>query len=160
VKEQMFHKMSWTIRRYATDKDYLKDNFYSESYFEGNVLLNEGIQELEQLLIGGTATAYNHANSYIGVGDSDTAAVATQTGLQASSNKKYVANDTSYPSRSSQTLTWKATFGSSDGNFAWNEFTVANGSSDSAKNLNRKVSSQGTKVSGQTWVITATLVIS
>ena len=36
-----------------------------------------------------------------------------------------------------QTVTWRAVFGTSVGNFAWQEFTVANGNSDTAKNLNR-----------------------
>jgi hypothetical protein len=43
-------------------------------------------------------------------------------------------------------------------NFTWNEFVVGNGGSDAAMHLNRKVSPQGTKVSGQTWV--ATVIIS
>ena len=160
IVEHMFHDVTWKIERYANDKDYVKGKPYNITEFDGNLLLNEGIQLLEDKLIAAGGTAYNNANAYIGVGDSDTAAVATQTGLQAATNKKYVGMDDTYPSRSSQTITWRATFASADGNFDWNEFTLANGDSNSDTNLNRKVSDQGTKVSGQSWVISLTLVIS
>ena len=145
------HK-KWTIHRYANDKDFKDDKFYNKSEFEGNVLLNEGITELAKLLIGDTATAYSNGNAYLGVGESTTAASATQTGLLGSS-KTYKGMETSYPSIASQTVTWRAVFGSSDANNAWQEFTVVNASTDTGDNLNRKVSDQGTKVSGQTWTL-------
>ena len=68
--------------------------------------------------------------------------------------------EASYPQRSGQTVTWRAVFGSSDANFAWNEFTVASGNSDAAVNLNRKVSAQGTKASGQTWTVDLAITLS
>ena len=55
--------------------------------------------------------------------------------------------------------TFRSTFGDTEANFAWNEWTVANGSDDSATNLNRKVESLGTKSSGSTWIITVELSI-
>jgi hypothetical protein len=67
--------------------------------------------------------------------------------------------DASYPQRSNQTVTWRSTFASGDANYAWNEFTVANGNSDAATNLNRKVSAQGTKTTGQTWVVDIAITI-
>lgn len=123
-------------------------------------LLNEGITALLNLLTGGAETAYSNANAYIGVGDSSTAFAASQTALQAASNKLYKAMVASYPAISGQTVTFRASFGSSEGNFAWNEFTVANGNSDSADNLLRVVSAQGTKASGQTWVVDINLTFS
>lgn len=126
---------------------------YNQAQFTQNLLLNEGITRLQNLLIGGGGTTFGNANAYLGVGDSSTAASATQTGLQAATNKLYVAMDESYPTISNQTTTWQSTFGSGDANFAWNEFTVANGSSDASENLNRKVSAQGTKASGQIWTL-------
>lgn len=147
------HTTKWTIRKYANDEDYRNNRPYEISEFDGNLLLNEGITALQNLLTGGTETAFNNANSYLGVGDSDTAASASQTGLQASTNKAYKGMESGYPQITSQTTTWRAVFGSSEANFAWKEFTVANGNSDSADNLNRKVSDQGTKASGQTWTL-------
>lgn len=126
-----------------------------------NVALNEGLGELIDLLCGlGAPTAYSHDNAYIGVGDSTTVAGAAQTGLQAATNKAYMPMDTSYPARTSQTATWRATFGTSDGNFAWEEFTVINAATDAGKNLNRKVESKGTKASGETWTVELSIVFS
>lgn len=126
-----------------------------------NVALNEGLGELIDLLCGlSSPTAYSHAAAYIGVGDSNTAAAATQTGLQASTNKTWMPMDTSYPARTDQTATWRATFGTSDGNHGWQEFTVVNAATDAGKNLNRKVDDKGTKVSGETWTVELSITFS
>ncbi len=118
-----------------------------------NGLLNEGINAIWTLVAGGSATAFSNANARLGVGDSSTAHSASQTDLQAATNKLYKAMDTSYPTYgTSQKITFKATFGSSEANFAWNEWSVDNGSS-AAINLNRKVESLGTKSSGS-WALT------
>lgn len=74
---------------------------------EGNILVNTGIGLLEDLLIGAGGTAYNNANSSIGVGDSTTAA-ATQTDLQAATNKFRKAMDATFPSRAGQVLTFRS----------------------------------------------------
>ena len=143
--------------------EFLLDNFESLGAlsFRGNLLLNEGINELWTLLGGTGATKFDNTNAYIGVGDSATAADATQTGLQAATNKLYKAMDTSYPTYgSSQKVTHRSTFGTSDANWVWNEITVANGNSDAAKNLNRKVQSMGTKASGTSWVATQEITLS
>ena len=121
---------------------------------------NEGIGEHIDLMCGIGGTAFSNANAYLGVGDSSVAEGATQTDLQASTNKLYKAMSSGFPSRSNQTVTFQSVFGSGDANFAWNEFTVANGSSGSAKNLNRKVSAQGTKTSGQTWTLSLAITFS
>ena len=129
--------------------------------FKHNLLLNEGINELFTLICSSSGTKFDNSNSYIGVGDSSTAEDAAHTGLQASTNKLYVAMDATYPTYgTAQKATWRSTYTSANGNFAWNEFTVANGNSDSSKNLNRKVSSQGTKQSGQTWEISLEITMS
>ncbi|RJQ32783.1 MAG: hypothetical protein C4589_00175 [Peptococcaceae bacterium] len=153
MQDKMFYKTLWKIRRYADDLAFERGESYKESEVEGNLLLNEGITVLQNLLTGGGGTAFNNANSYIGVGDSATAAAASQDGLQAATNKAYVAMEATYPQIAGQTTTWRAVFGSAVGNFDWNEFTVANGNSDAAGNLNRKVSGQGTKAAGQTWTV-------
>lgn len=125
----------------------------------GNLLLNEGIQELWDLAIaaGGT-TAYNNANAEIGVGDSSTAAVATQTDLQAASNKLFKAMVATYPQRTNQTVDFRSDFTSGEANFAWAEWGIRNGNTRN-KNLNRKVESLGTKATG-TWTLTASVTLS
>ena len=125
-----------------------------------NILLNAGITVLLTLLCGISSTAYSTGNAYIGVGDSTTAAAAGQTALQASSNKDYQGMESGYPSVSGQTVTFRSIWASSEGNFAWNEWTVANGSSDSATNLNRKVAALGTKAGGSEWTLTVAITVS
>lgn len=123
-----------------------------------NILLNAGINRLQNLLCGAGGAAYNNANARIGVGDSSTAAVATQTGLQAASNKTYVGMDVSFPtSGSSQQSVFRATFNGSSANYSWQEFVV---DESTPVTLNRLVSNQGTKISGQTWQPSLTLTIS
>lgn len=126
----------------------------------GNMLLNEGINAIWTLVAGGSETAFNNANARLGVGDSSTAEAATQTDLQAATNKLYKAMDATYPTYgTNQKITFRSTFGSGDANFPWNEFTVDNGAA-AAKNLNRKVSAQGTKTLGQTWQLTLDITLS
>ena len=125
-----------------------------------NLLLNDGISLLLDLLIGAGGTAYTNGNSYIGVGDSTNSAAATQTALEASSNKSFMGMESSFPSRSAQTVTWKAVWASGAGNFAWNEWTISNSNSDSGTNLNRKVASLGTKAAGSSWTLTVTITVS
>jgi len=158
--EKIQENARWVIEKYASELDYLSREPYDVSEFFGNLMLNEGINEAEKLITGAAATAYNNANARLGVGDSITAADAAQTGLQAVTNKLWKAMDATYPTVGSQVITFKSTFGSTDANFSWQEFTVVNAADDTGKNLNRKISDQGTKASGQTWVLTLTLTLS
>lgn len=131
--------------------------------YKGNLLLNAGITRLLNLLAGAGGTAYNAANTRVGVGDSTTAAVASQTSLQAATNKLYKLVS-SGPTVSSQTITWVATFGASDANYAWEEWVIDNGTADSttvtAPALNRKVQTMGTKASGSVWTFTVNITVS
>ncbi|MET0993998.1 MAG: hypothetical protein ABWY20_07905 [Mycobacterium sp.] len=125
---------------------------------EGNLLLNEGIQELWDLAIGaGGTTAYNNANAEIGVGDSATAAVATHTDLQAASNKLYKAMVATYPIRTNQSVEWRSDFLTAEANWAWAEWSIRNGVTRN-KNLNRKVEALGTKTTG-TWTMSGTATL-
>jgi len=155
IGENARWKPKWTIEKYDRNM-----SLYETEEIKGNLLLNEGITSLLTLLIGGSETPFNSANTRIGVGDGTTAANVTQTGL-VGSNKTYMPMDSTYPKIEGQTVVFRATFGPDDGNHAWREFTVANGASDSAKNLNRKVeSAQRAKASPDTWVIQLAITIS
>jgi len=109
--------------------------------------------------VGNTITPFNNANSYIGVGDSNAAFAASQTDLQAASNKLRKAMGATYPTLAAPAMTFRATFGTSEANWAWNEWGVFNGSAGGTM-LNRKVESLGTKTSAQSWQITATITLS
>jgi hypothetical protein len=140
----------------GSDPDVVED-------YEGNLLLNAGITRLLNLLIGTASTqAYDATHSRIGVGDSSTAAAATDTSLVAATNKFFHLVD-SVPTVSAQTVTFVATFGSSDANYAWQEWCIDQGTASNttgvAPALNRKVQSMGTKASGATWVFTVSITI-
>jgi hypothetical protein len=160
IQDKIISSPLWTITKFADDDAYRRGEAFEVVEVPGNLLLNEGITALLNLLTGAAETAFSNANSYLGVGDSSTAAAAGQTGLQASSNKLYKAMEATYPQISDQSVTFRSVFTSDEANFAWEEFTAANGNSDSADNLNRKVSAQGTKASGQTWQLDLTITFS
>lgn len=131
----------------------------------GNLLVYGGGSILFGLLIGEALTNFANANAYIGVGDSTTAAAATQTDLQAATNKLRKAMDATYPQHTDGTgaatnaqVVFKATFGSAEANFAWQEWGVFNASTG-GRMLNRKVENLGTKTTG-TWSLTCTLSLS
>lgn len=139
------------LEKYACRKDYEKKKPYEILEFKDDVFLNEGINTIWTLVCGGSATPFNNANSYVGVGNSSAPESATQTGLQGT-NKFYKKVDDGYPIYgTNQVADWKITYEENEANFAWNEVTVANGNSDSAINLNRKVQSMGTKPAGEIW---------
>ena len=151
------HQTRWTIRKFHSDEHYQawtrgEADPFDVVEIEGNILLNEGITALQNLLTGAAETAFDNTNAYLGVGNDNTAESASQAGL-IDAAPTYKAMEATYPQISSQTTTWRSVFGSDDANVDWNEFTVANGNSNAADNLNRKVSAQGTKASGQTWTL-------
>lgn len=152
--EPLTIRRQWIIRRYASEADFRQGKELAPpSIIDGNVILDEGAPEFWKLIGGIAATAFSNANARLGVGDSTTAEAAAQTGLQAATNKLYKAMEAGFPSVSGRTITWRAIFGGTEANFAWQEFTVASGADDTAVNLNRKVSNQGTKASGQVWTL-------
>jgi hypothetical protein len=122
--------------------------------------LNSGINELWTILCSSGGTKFDNTNAQLGVGDSNTAEAATQTDLQATTNKAYVGMMSGYPTYgTNQMATWKASFDANTANYAWNEFVVRNGAT-ALKCLNRKVSAQGTKTSGQVWELTLQITLS
>lgn len=128
---------------------------------EDNCLLNTGIDEMWDLVTGavsGASHIFDNAAATIGVGDSNTAADATQTDLQAAVNKTYKAMEGGFPTSTAQKITCKSSFGSSDANYEWKEWVVKQ--STSAKCINRKVDAMGTKASGSTWTLEITVTLS
>ncbi len=124
---------------------------------EGNCLLNTGIDEMWDLITGDSSAHFDNSNAQIGVGDDDTTTDATQTDLQAATNKTYKGMETGYPTSTSQKATFRASFGNAEANFAWNEWVVKQ--SSSGKCLNRKVDALGTKTSG-TWTLEVSITLS
>lgn len=137
---------------------------------EGNLLTTAGLTRLTALLTAtGSTQALTNTSARIGVGNSSTAANVADTDLGASSgssNRYFQPMDATYPSVSAGVVTLKSTFGTSDGNFAWEEWgidigtpTVAGGTTVGACLLNHKIASLGTKSSGS-WAFTVTVTFS
>lgn len=121
-------------------------------------ITNTGAILAAQCLMNDSATFLNSSNAHLGVGDSTTAFAAAQTDLQAATNKLRKAMESGYPTRSSGALTFRSLFGTSEANFAWQEWAVFNASS-SGTMFSRKVESLGTKTNTQSWQLTATVTI-
>lgn len=118
-------------------------------------LVNLARDMIADAIIGGSGyTKLNAANAHIGVGNSPTPESAAHTDLQGAS-KARKAMDATYPSRSANVLTFRATFGTGDANFTWEERGLFNASS-AGEMLSRKVVALGTKTSAASWQITCT----
>lgn len=105
----------------------------------------------------GSPIFYNSSNARLGVGDSSAAYAASQTDLQASTNKfrKLVSGA---PGVASNVITFVATFATGEANFAWNEIGVFNTATANQGMLCRVVQSLGTKSSGD-WTLTHTVTV-
>jgi hypothetical protein len=130
----------------------------------GNVLTEGGASAIWHHLVGGNSvTAFDPSNAHIGVGDDNTAEVATQTNLQAAANKHYQLVDsvqhTDGTNAAAATVTFTATFGANDANFAWNEWGIFN-SASAGRMLNRKAETLGTKTAGTSWTLSVTITLS
>lgn len=140
----------------------------------GNLLTYGGMSCMWQTLIGnGTASAgqsltyFSNAQAALGSGDSNTAAAATQTDLQAATNKIKKAMDATYPLHTDATtsgaavITFRSTFATGDANWAWQEWVIGNSTTAATgRILNRAVASLGTKTSAASWVFTVTVTLS
>ena len=171
VKEQANWKVRTRLLKYIADiEPFAKEGKeavfhklykpYEVKETEGNLLLNEGINALWSILCETTVaeTRYTAANARIGVGNGTTAAAATDTGL-AGASTAFKAMESGFPTfGSAQKATFKSSFGDTEANFAWEEWTIDNGATPN-KNLNRKAESLGTKSSG-TWTLEVSLTLS
>lgn len=142
---------------------------YLTTEITGNLITNAGWTRLMNLATNQGATqALDATHTRIGAGDGTTPAEAyadTDLAAAAGSTHRWFQPVSGAGTLGTRTLAFAASFGSSDGNFAWNEFgidvtsgTAAAGNTVGALLFNHKVGiSQGTKASGQTWTATATL---
>lgn len=177
----------WSIKRYTKEQtDSVKlmtgtphnvsDEMFSlygampfkTSVVHGNLITNAGWTRLMNLLTNQGATqALDATHARIGVGNSNTAEAYADTDLGASagSANRWFQLVTGAGTLGTRTLAFSASFGTADGNFAWNEFGIdfgtASGNTVTAPLLNHKAGiAQGTKASGQTWTVTATISFS
>ncbi len=105
---------------------------------------------------GHEALVFNNNNARIGVGNSAATESIAHTDLQGTNVR--VGMESGYPTRSNNQLTFRSEFGTSQANFAWEEWGVFNAGAGETM-LNRKVEGLGTKASGSTWVLTVTVTV-
>jgi hypothetical protein len=161
------------LKRQPVRSDFYAHGFqpYSVTGFDGNLITNAGWTRLMSLLTAtGSTQALSATAVRIGVGNSNTAESYTDTDLGASagSSNRWFQPVTGAATLGTRTLEFEATFGTSDGNFAWNEFgidvgtpTVTAGATVGTLLFNHVAGiAQGTKAAGQTWTATATITFS
>lgn len=138
---------------------------------DGNLLTTAGVTRLAALLIGTAVQAASNTAARTGVGDGAGTAAVGDTDLSAaagSTHRWFQVMDAAKPTSSAGVATFVSTFGTADGNFAWNEWgidigtpTVTSGNTVAACLLNHKTSAAlGTKASGSTWAFTTTITLS
>lgn len=174
MADRIRYKTRWLITRYRSEADFqnripgevpdpngpVGSILPAHSIIEGNVLLNEGITQALNLLIGANATHYDANTARIGVGDNAANAANNQTGLQAPTNKAWGNMANGYPAVANQTVTFQSSFDANTANFGWQEFSVVNAANDSGQNLNRVANNQGTKAEGQVWTLSVQITLS
>lgn len=153
-------KRKGDINQCATPEErgkFLKTKPYDKKVFKGNCLLNEGMDLLLSLATGQGGTTFSNSTAQLGVGNSNTTATRTQSDLQGGSTS-WKGQESGYPTAPAENaaltgrcVKFKSSWGATEGNFAWEEWSVRNSSGDN-KNLNRKVEPMGTK-SGGTWTL-------
>lgn len=170
IQDLIHYRTVWEITRWNSEEDRTQRRIYSPGLaremfggfpqfglFTGNLMLNEGLNQLWTILCSSGGTKYDSSNAQCGTGTSSTGETAGDSSLTAAVWKGMMASFPTYGT--GQQAVWKSEFTSGEANQAWNEFSVRNGASADLM-LNRKVSSQGTKASGQTWELTITITLS
>lgn len=146
---------------------------------DGNLLVTVGLNNLTEVMIGSGGTSLSQAHTIAGVGSSTANSPAVgDTALTAdnSSGAYYQNVDAGVnPSQSNGVISATCTFTGSNANYAWNEWCLAVTSgtitagthlsavaSPSPTMINHKMYSSGlgTKSSGASWVLSATITLS
>jgi len=124
-------KLNWLPKWKVTKYNKGESTPYEVNEFDGNLLTNEGMNHLWKIICGDAVDDLETAPTF-------TAGV--KEGMEAG-----------YPTfGTDQKANWKASYDGDTANQSWQEFGLLTKTTDGVL-INRKVSDQGTKVSGQTW---------
>lgn len=158
ISEHSQWRVEWRVEKWFDTARKLAGFAPDEIAVESqNIILDSGANEMLKLITGTGGTAFSAANAVMYVGTDNTPENVAQTGVLASgSNRAYASLDAGYPTVTGRQMIFRASFGDDDANFAWNEASIANGTGASAINMNRKVTSLGTKTTG-TWTLQITV---
>lgn len=143
---------------------------YESIEVDGNLLTTAGLTRLTNLLTAGGGQALTNTSTRLGVGNGAGTAAVGDTDLSAvagAANRWFQVMDATFPSASAAVVTFKSTFATGDGNFAWNEWgldigtpPVTSAATVNAVLFNHKTSAAlGTKASGS-WALTVTVTFS
>lgn len=128
-------------------------------------LVNAGVTHMAQATLGEAGlTPFNNANAKIGVGNgAEGASPLTYNNLQGASRLRKGMEATYPTTLTANATSFRSVFTSAEANWAWTEWGIFNNVTDgSGTMLCRKWESAGlgTKSSGQTWTVTATITFS
>lgn len=196
AERRLHDEMSWGrclladrlgIRVPRLHGDWLREIFREPeegcAYTEGNSLVNGGLDALTALLIGSGGQSFvpgGTSHAIIGAGTGTGATTAGMTALQSdnTANAWYQASDATYPKADGTThgqLDGQVTVTSSNGNFNWQEWCWATGTSAAGAVTGTQLAglsgttvmfnrwtgtTLGTKGAGATWVFATTLTFS
>jgi hypothetical protein len=148
------------VTRFRSDADVRLGHPYDVGKPFPNIFVNVGLAAMWNLATAQGGTAFSNANARLGVGDSNAAPAVSQTDLQAATNKLRKAMNATYPVAPVNGLEqWQSDFTGAEANFSWQEFAIFD-SAAAGVMLNRSISNQGTKISGQTWRLTYSFTLS
>ena len=156
MRDSIKERIIWHIRKYADREAFERGKPYEVLESRGNVLLTQGADYIWYMICEpGTYNPLSADYAQIGVGSSLTGTNPDQTGLLGA-DTAYKGMVEGAPVYGDDYATFESQFDEDEGNFAWNEFVVTNGTLA----INRHVESQGTKTQGSIWVITVDLQLS
>lgn len=150
--ERIIWMPKWYLYKHKAGEPISPASLLETVPFSGNMVLSDGIKEMFKLIIGSGGTAFNSANTYIGVGDSTVPSSAEQKDLQASVNRTYKKVEPTFPYIDGTTMIFQAAFYDNEANYDWKEFCIRNGMGTGSVCLNRKVEDKGRK-NGGIWVL-------
>lgn len=144
----------WEIKKYRGNKvapHWLEDVIH----LPANSLVGGGHDMIWKALTT-TALSLSPSTAYMGVGSSAVPTVSTMTDLQTAGVRATVSGAATARSGVTWGYTWTATFGDTVAEFQWNELGLFEQAAG-GRMFNRRVFNLGTKVAGQSWVVSATL---
>lgn len=123
-------------------------------------ITNDGYEMLCDALVDGAGfTRFNEANAQLGVGNGTTAESAAHEDLQGGS-KSRKGMDSGFPTVSGNTMTFRASWGTAEANFDWQEVGLFNDPSATTNAMfNRWLDNIGTKSSSVTRQLTAEITL-
>jgi len=151
-------KLNWLPKWKVTKYNKGESTPYEVNEFDGNLLTNEGMNHLWKIICGDAVDDLETAPVLI-VGTGSGAATTSDDENTFTAGVKE-GMEAGYPTfGTDQKANWKASYDGDTANQSWQEFGLLTKTTDGVL-INRKVSDQGTKVSGQTWELELEITLS